>query len=105
MCLASAEAARSPLFKAQVVFPEAMIQGPTNLSDVGAGAFSTRDAVHHSLFAILLGLGPLGALLFHSLSFSPPFIFIAIFLTSCTHVPHVATSSSDCPIVFMQLCL
>ena len=30
------------------MFSVAMVQGPTQLANVGAEAFSTRDAVHHS---------------------------------------------------------
>ena len=52
------------------MFTKAMVQGPTCLANVGAGAFSTWDAVHHTFPAIgwywvlgvhkLLPQGPVG---------------------------------------------
>ena len=34
------------------MFTKTMVQGPTRLANVGAGAFSTWDAVHHTFPAI-----------------------------------------------------
>ena len=34
------------------MFTKTMVQGPTCLANVGAGAFSTRDAVHHSFSVV-----------------------------------------------------
>ena len=52
------------------MFTKTMVQGPTCLANVGAGAFSTWDAVHHTFSAIgwywvlrahkLLSQGPVG---------------------------------------------
>ena len=39
------------------------------------------------------------------LDFFSTLCFPAIFLTSCYCVPHVTTSLTDCPIVFIHLCL
>ena len=36
------------------VFTKTMVQGPTCLANVGAGAFSTWDAVHHTFPAIVV---------------------------------------------------
>ena len=36
------------VFQSLAVFSKAMVQGPTRLAYVGAGAFSTRGAVHQS---------------------------------------------------------
>ena len=46
-CSARAEDPRSPLFQSPAVFTKMMVQGPTSLANVGAGSFSTWDAVHH----------------------------------------------------------
>ena len=35
-------------FQSPAVFTKTMVQGPTCLANVGAGAFSTWDAVHHT---------------------------------------------------------
>ena len=69
-CSARAEDPRSPFFKASAVFTKTMVQVPTRLANVGAGAFSTWDAVHHTFPAIgwywvlgvhkLLPQGPVG---------------------------------------------
>ena len=34
------------------MFSKVMVQGPTRLANIGARAFSTRDAVHHSFSAV-----------------------------------------------------
>ena len=63
-CSARAEDPRSPFLQSPTVFTKTMVQGPSRLANVGAGAFSTWDAV-----------------------------------------PHVTTSSSNCPFVFyMRAC-
>ena len=36
------------VFQSPAVFSKVMVQGSTCLASVGAGAFSTWDAVHHS---------------------------------------------------------
>ena len=58
------------IFQSPAVFTKTMVQGPTRLANVGAGAFSTWDAVHPTFPAIgwywvlgvhkLLPLGPEG---------------------------------------------
>ena len=58
------------IFLSPAVFTKTMVQGPTRLANVGAGAFSTWDAVHHTFPAIgrywvlgvhkLLPQGPVG---------------------------------------------
>ena len=40
------------VLQSPAVFTKAMVQGPTCLANVGAGAFSTWDAVHHTFPAI-----------------------------------------------------
>ena len=50
-CSARAEDPRS-IFQSPAVFTKTMVQGPTCLANVGAGAFSTWDAVHHTFPAI-----------------------------------------------------
>ena len=79
------------------MFTKTMVQGPTCLANVGAGAFSTWDAVHHTFPAIgwywvlgvhkLLPQGPVGT------------------EGNLDGGPHVTTSSSDCPFVFLHACL
>ena len=62
------------MFQSPVVFLKAMVQG---LGNVGAGAFSTWDAVHHSFPVVcwywVLGLCPIVMLI---LSPPPPFHFV-----------------------------
>ena len=41
------------IFQSLAVFLKAMVQGSTRLANVGAGAFGTWDAVHHSFPACL----------------------------------------------------
>ena len=55
------------VLQSPAVFTKTMVQGPTCLANVGAGAFSTWDAVHHTFPAIgrywvhkLLPQGPVG---------------------------------------------
>ena len=58
------------ILQSPAVFTKTMVQGPTCLANVGAGAFSTWDAVHHTFPAIgrywvlgvhkLLPQGPVG---------------------------------------------
>ena len=36
------------MFQSLALFMKAMVQGPTHLANVGAGSFSTWDAVHHT---------------------------------------------------------
>ena len=40
------------VFQSPEVFLKAMVQGSTHLANVGAGAFGTRDAVHHSFYVV-----------------------------------------------------
>ena len=40
------------VLQSPAVFTKTMVQGPTCLANVGAGAFSTWDAVHHTFPAI-----------------------------------------------------
>ena len=40
------------IFLSPAVFTKTMVQGPTRLANVGAGAFSTWDAVHPTFPAI-----------------------------------------------------
>ena len=58
------------VLQSPAVFTKTIVQGPTCLANVGAGAFSTWDAVHHTFPAIgwywvlgvhkLLPQGPVG---------------------------------------------
>ena len=40
------------IFQSLAVFSKAMVQGSTRLANVGAGAFGTWNAVHHSFLVV-----------------------------------------------------
>ena len=53
----------------------------------------------------ILSPPPFFSCFFKVLLFVNVLVKLAWFLTSCTRIPHVTTSSSDCPIVFIHACL